>query len=80
MPEEDAHRRAVLTGIVVQEVAAVITDERQEQVQRIARSLIATVHGHCTFDLNGTFSLMGVTDAVDLALDRVRQSLAAQAD
>jgi AcrR family transcriptional regulator len=76
MPEEDAHRRAVLTGIVVQEVAAVMPDEAQEQVQRLARSLIATVHGHCTFDLNGTFSLMGVTDAVDLALDRVRESLA----
>jgi AcrR family transcriptional regulator len=77
MPEEDAGRRAMLTGIVVREVAEVVRDCPHEEVQHLARSLIATVHGHCTFDLNGTFALMGVTDAVDLALARVRQSLAA---
>lgn len=80
MPEEDAQRRAVLTGIVVQEIAAVGPDQPLEQFQHLARSLIATVHGHCTFDLNGTFALMGVTDAVEMALDRVRESLAAQSE
>jgi AcrR family transcriptional regulator len=78
MPEEDAQRRAALTGIVVQEVANVVPDRPLEQIHHLARSLIATVHGHCAFDLNGTFALMGVTDAVEMALDRVRQSLAAQ--
>ena len=73
MSDEDAQRRAALTGIVVREVAAVVGD--RPQVQHLARSLIATVHGHCTFDLNGTFALMGETDPVGMALDRVRQSL-----
>jgi AcrR family transcriptional regulator len=77
MPEEDAERRATLTGIVIQEVAQVVRDRSHEEIHRLARSLIATVHGHCTFDLNGTFALMGEADAVQLALDRVRQSLGA---
>ena len=77
MPDEDAQRRAELTGIVVREVAAVIGDRPHDQVQHLARSLIATVHGHCSFDLNGTFALMKEPDPVAMALDRVRQSLAA---
>lgn len=79
MPEADAQRRAELTGIVVREVAAVIDDRPHEQIQHLARSLIATVHGHCTFDLNGTFALMNEPDPVGMALGRVRQSLEATA-
>ncbi len=78
MPEADAERRAELVGIVFQEVAAVVRGRSLEDVQRLARSLIATVHGHCSFDLNGTFTLMGVSDPVGMALDRVRQALAAE--
>jgi AcrR family transcriptional regulator len=77
MPEDDAERRAALTGIVVREITSVTRDRPPQEVQRLARSLIATVHGHCTFDLNGTFALMGEADPVAMALDRVRQSLAA---
>jgi AcrR family transcriptional regulator len=76
MPDEDAQRRADLTGIVVREIAAVVEGRPHDQVQHLARSLIATVHGHCTFDLNGTFALMNEPDPVGMALDRVRQSLA----
>jgi AcrR family transcriptional regulator len=79
MPAEDAERRAALTGIVVREIAEVLDGKPADEVQHLARSLIATVHGHCTFDLNGTFALMGVADAVEMALSRVRQSLAAEA-
>ena len=75
MLDEDAQRRADLTGIVVREIAAVVGDRPHDQVQHLARSLIATVHGHCTFDLNGTFALMNEPDPVAMALDRVRQSL-----
>jgi AcrR family transcriptional regulator len=71
----DAEGRAELTGIVVREIAAVISDRPHDQVQHLARSLIATVHGHCAFDLNGTFALMNEPDPVGMALDRVRQSL-----
>jgi AcrR family transcriptional regulator len=79
MPDEAAQRRTELTGIVVREVAAVIGDQSLEKIQHLARSLIATVHGHCTFDLNGTFALMNEPDPVGMALDRVRQSIAESA-
>ena len=78
MPAEDVEQRAMLTGLVAEEVAKAVGDRSRNDVQRLARSLIATVHGHCTFDLNGTFALMGETDGLEMAVDRVRQSLAAE--
>lgn len=78
MPEADAERRAALVAIVFHEVATVVCGRSPEVVQRLARSLIATVHGHCSFDLNGSFALMGESEPVQMGLDRVRQSLAAE--
>jgi AcrR family transcriptional regulator len=76
MAEEDAARRAALVGIVAEEVGEAVTGSSAEEVQRLARSLIATVHGHCSFDLNGSFAIMGETAPIGMALDRVRQALA----
>ena len=78
MPAEDVEQRAMLTGLVAEEVAKAVGDRSRNEVQRLARSLIATVHGHCTFDLNGSFALMGETDPLEMAVDRVRQSLTAE--
>ncbi len=77
MPEEEAAQRGVLTEIVTREVAAVLPEESAETVVGLARSLIATVHGHCLFALNGTFALMGEEHPLDMALARVRESIAA---
>jgi AcrR family transcriptional regulator len=41
------------------------------------RSKLTNMHGHCTFALDGTFELMGVKEPEELALARVRDSLAA---
>jgi hypothetical protein len=49
----------------------------QSDALRLARSLIATVHGHCLFALNGTFALMGEPGPFSTALARVRESVAA---
>lgn len=75
MPEELAAERGILTDIVVREVAAALPDDRRDEATRLARSLIATVHGHCAFALNGTFALMGETEPLETALARVRESL-----
>jgi AcrR family transcriptional regulator len=75
--EEDAATRATLTEIVIAEVTAELPEGRRRDAPRLARSLIATVHGHCTFELNETFAAMGEKDALGMALDRVRESLAA---
>lgn len=75
MPDEQHALRGALTDIVVQEVADALGPTMADAAPRLARSLIATVHGHCTFDLNGSFALMGLDGAVEMALDRVQESL-----
>ncbi|WP_313803850.1 TetR/AcrR family transcriptional regulator [Sphingobium sp.] len=77
MPEDYARQRAVLTEVVVREVAAALPPESGAIAPRLARSLVATVHGHCTFALNGSFALLGETDPLEMATARVRESLRA---
>lgn len=76
MPPEYDEQRRELTEIVATEIAAALPGPRREEAPRLARSLIATVHGHCTFALNGSFALMGESEPVELALARVREFLA----
>ncbi|WP_176593738.1 TetR/AcrR family transcriptional regulator [Sphingobium sp. EM0848] len=77
MPEDYAQQRAGLTEVVVREVAAVLPPHAASIAPRLARSLVATVHGHCTFALNGSFALLGETDPLEMAVARVRESLIA---
>jgi AcrR family transcriptional regulator len=77
LPEEHDALRGQLTDLVVEEVAKVLPADSRAQAPRLARSLVATVHGHCMFDINGSFALMGEREPVELALARVRESLAA---
>ena len=75
MPEVYVPRRAALTAIVIEEVARELDVEVSPEIARLARSLIATVHGHCLFDLNGTFALMNEPAPEAMALERVRDAL-----
>ncbi|WP_313331160.1 TetR/AcrR family transcriptional regulator [Sphingobium yanoikuyae] len=77
MPEILAERRGALTDVVVREVEAVLPADAREKAPRLARSLVATVHGHCTFALNGSFALLGEIDPLEMATARVKESLAA---
>ncbi len=77
MPEGLEKERSELTEIVTAEVAMALPEAMRPSAPRLARSLIATVHGHCIFALNGTFALMGETEPLELALARVRESLTA---
>ena len=67
---------AALTGLVEAEIARLLPQETAGQAGLLARSLVATVHGHCVFALNGTFDLLGVADPEAAALARVRDTLA----
>ena len=78
MDESDSAQRAALTEIVEVEVRAVLPNPNMPEAARFARSLIATVHGHCSYVVTGTFALLGETDPVGSALARVRECLAAQ--
>ena len=76
LPPEDADARAVLTHIVVAEIAQAL-GRAADAVTPLARSLIALVHGHCSFALTGAFELMGEADPEAAALARVRECLRA---
>ena len=69
-------RVAAITDVVVREVAAALPVDRQAAAPPLARSLLATVHGHCFFTLNGTFRLLGEDDPLAAALERVKDALA----
>ncbi|NIJ20328.1 AcrR family transcriptional regulator [Sphingomonas naasensis] len=76
-PDRYAQDRRTLTLIVEQEIARVLPPERAHEAGPLTRSLLATVHGHCVFALNGTFALLEERHPRDAALARVREALAA---
>lgn len=78
LPDEDHAARAVLTQIVIGEVAHALGRTADERTGALARSLIATVHGHCAFAVSGAWALMGEVAPEVAALARVREALASQ--
>ncbi|MDF2117684.1 TetR/AcrR family transcriptional regulator [Roseiarcaceae bacterium H3SJ34-1] len=66
-----------LIGIVETEIVGLLPQLGSGEAGTLTRSLLATVHGHCVFALNGTFALLGVHDPRHVALARVREALAA---
>ncbi|MXO57778.1 TetR/AcrR family transcriptional regulator [Pontixanthobacter gangjinensis] len=76
LSEADLQGRGELTHIVEQEVRAALPADTELDVPRYARSLIAAVHGHCSYVISGSFALLDETDPVGSALERVRESLA----
>ena len=77
LPEDDVAVRGELTGIVVTEIATALGRGPDGSVTALARSLIATVHGHCSLTLTGSFALMGEPHPRHAALSRVREALQA---
>lgn len=77
LPERYVAQRGELTSLVEAEIVAVLPADRAGQAAGLARSLVASVHGHCLFAVNGTFALLGEEDPRGAALARVRESLAA---
>ena len=77
LTREDHSQRAELTEIVVGEIARALGCQEIEVARPLARSLIATVHGHCSLELTGAFALMEEADPEGQALARVREALVA---
>jgi AcrR family transcriptional regulator len=74
---EDVAAREALTGIVDREVLRLIGQQNVTATRRLVRSLIATVHGHCSLWLSGSYALMQETDPAGQALARVQEILGA---
>jgi AcrR family transcriptional regulator len=65
-----------LTGLVVDEVASALPATRRDEARSLAFSLLAAVHGHCVFALDGTFDRLGADAPLDMALRLVRDAIA----
>jgi len=76
-PDRYATDRRTLTMIVEREIARALSADQGDRAPALARSLLATVHGHCVFMLNGTFALLEEKHPRKAALARVREALAA---
>ena len=79
LPERYRKQRGELTGMVEAEIARVLPETALGKAPPLARSLVATVHGHCVFTLTGTFALLGEHHPQEAALARVREALNAAA-
>lgn len=73
---EDQEIRGRLTGLIADEISSVLPHLGRERVIDLTRSLIAVVHGHCSFQIGGSYALMGSLDARPDALARVREIIA----
>ena len=77
LTEAQGDTRGRLMRIVAEEVSRALNRPADEALGTLARSLVATVHGHCTFALTGSWAAMGRHEPEAAALARVRESLAA---
>lgn len=77
MPENLMQQRACLMQLVVEEIVHFLPHAPLHETEVLARSLVALVHGHCSFALGGSFALMGIEDPLALALSRVGEVLRA---
>ena len=75
LPDDYAAKLTEILATVEGEVAAELPPRHADKAPALARSLLATVHGHCFFALNGTFELLGEDAPLAAALDRVRDAL-----
>ncbi len=75
MPEWYTRQRISLTSLIEAEVLRGLPASAHPHVPALTRSLVATVHGHAFFALNGTFEILGETAPRAAALARVRETL-----
>ena len=76
-PDWYGEQRAPLIGLVIEEIAAALPKAQRHRALDLARSLVATVHGHCALAISGTFYILGGDSPFDAAMERVREAMAA---
>ena len=76
-PEEAYQAKlTAIIAVVEREVRAALPPVHAHEAPALTRSLLATVHGHCFFTLNGTFRLLGESDPLAAAYQRVQDAIA----
>lgn len=74
-PESYQAEVRAIFDIVVAEVHDALPPARKDEAEALTRSLLATVHGHCVFAMNGTFAILGEKSPVDAAFERVQEAV-----
>ncbi|TWH79209.1 TetR/AcrR family transcriptional regulator [Novosphingobium taihuense] len=74
-PERYQAEVRAIFDIVVAEVREALPPARQDEAEPLTRSLLATVHGHCVFAMNGTFAILGEKSPADAAWQRVQEAV-----
>jgi AcrR family transcriptional regulator len=77
-PDTYAEKVSDITRIVVDVIAEALPAKAQGEAPALARSLLAAVHGHCFFTLNGTFKILGESDPLGAVYARVNEAIAAR--
>lgn len=75
-PDRYREKVAAIMTVVEREIAATLPTARKTDAPALTRSLLATVHGHCFFTLNGTFRMLGEDHPLEAARERVADALA----
>lgn len=75
-PDRYREKVAAIMTVVEREIAATLPTGRKTDAPALTRSLLATVHGHCFFTLNGTFRMLGEDHPLQAARERVADALA----
>lgn len=76
-PERYQDEVRAIFDIVVAEVRAALAPSRKGDAEALTRSLLASVHGHCVFAMNGTFAMLGEKAPAEAAWDRVQEAVSA---
>lgn len=76
-PEDYKNKVKAIFDVVIAEIAAVLAIDQRDHAPALARSLLASVHGHCFFTINDTFAFLGEEDPLGAAYARVVEAIAA---
>jgi len=77
LPDDFTAAFGALVALLQQQVAAVRGGGPDAEILALTGSLVAIAHGHCMFELNGTYEMFGDWRPRDAALARIREALAA---
>jgi AcrR family transcriptional regulator len=75
LPEEFTDAFTDLVRLLQAQVAAEQQQGSEAEVLALTGSLVAIAHGHCMFELNGTYEMFGDWSPRDAALARIRDVL-----
>lgn len=77
LPEDFTAAFGALVTLLQQQVAEVRGGGSDDETLALTGSLVAIAHGHCMFELNGTYEMFGDWRPRQAALARIREALAA---